>query len=53
MFLLSKKTLWKKNVFEGSISNVDLGLFYPNNQLVFSFATFSFYLNHSNNVTRN
>ena len=25
---------------EGLISNVDLGLFYPNNGLMFSFATF-------------
>ena len=30
------------NDFEGSISNVDLGLFYPNNQLMFSFVTFWF-----------
>ena len=33
----------KKNLkygFEGSISNVDLGLFYPNDQLMSSFVTF-------------
>ena len=29
-------------LFEGSISNVDLGLFQPNNQLMFSFVTFWF-----------
>ena len=31
----------KKNL----LSNVDLGLFYPNNQLMFSFATFMVLLN--------
>ena len=40
MFLVSKK---KQYGFEGLILNVDLGLFYTNNQLMFSFVTFWFY----------
>ena len=37
----------KKNLLSNveKISNVDLGLFYPNNQLMFSFATFMVLLN--------
>ena len=38
-----KKRLFKiKYSFEGSISNVDLGLFQPNNQIIISFVTFWF-----------
>ena len=41
--------------FEGTISDFDLGLFYPNNQLMFSFVKFwlCYMLNHLVNVTRN
>ena len=42
MFLVKKRLLEIKYGFEGSISNVDLGQFYPNNQLLFSFLTFWF-----------
>ena len=37
-----KKTFKIKYDFESSISNVEIGLFYPNNQLMFSFVTFWF-----------
>ena len=43
MFLVKKILLKIKYGFEGSISNVDLGLFYPSIQSVFSFSTFSIY----------
>ena len=41
-YVSSQKWLLKINGFEGSISNVNLGLFQPNNQLMFSFVTFWF-----------
>ena len=37
MFLVKKILLKIKYGFEGSFLNADLGLFYPNNQLMFSF----------------
>ena len=42
MFLVKKRLCKTKYSSEGTISNVDLGLFYPNNQLMFSFVTFWF-----------
>ena len=41
-YVSSQKKLLKINGFEGSISDVDLGLFQPNNQIMFSFLTFWF-----------
>ena len=39
---------------EDSISNIDPGLFFPGNQLIFSFFDILvLLLNHSNNITRN
>ena len=43
IFLVKKILLKIKYGFEGSISNVDLGLFYPSIQSVFSFSTFWIY----------
>ena len=40
--LVKKRFLKIKHLFEGSISNVDHGLFQPKNQLMFSFVTFWF-----------
>ena len=42
MFLVKKRILEIKYGFEGLISNVDLGLFQPNIQLMFSFVKFWF-----------
>ena len=42
MFLVKKRLFKIKYGFESSISNVDLGLFYPKNQQMFSFVTFWF-----------
>ena len=42
MFLVKKRLLKIKFGFEWSISNVDLGLFWPNNQLMFSYVTLWF-----------
>ena len=42
MFLVKKGSKIKYG-FDGSISNVDLSLFQPNKQLMFSFVTFWFY----------
>ena len=42
MFLVKKNPLKIKYGFEGSIPNDDLSLFYPNNQLMFTFVTFWF-----------
>ena len=42
IFLVKKRLSKIKYSFEGSIPNVDLGLFYPNNQLMFRFVTFWF-----------
>ena len=53
MYLIKKDFVKWNMVFRAQFSNVNLGLFLPNNQ-IFSFVTFCLLLlNHLSNVTRN